>query len=838
MTNKPTSSFPLRHLGPAALIFVGVFAGCGNVAHAQQPTPSQVQGAVQNDPQLAARLRGEIARGGLTAEQVRTRLRAAGYPDSLLDAYLGDQRAVPLRPGATKDSVLNAVRTLGLLDTTVIDSLRAFRDTTNAGLDSLRRRRGFLSRDPTALPIFGLDIFRNTSSQFEPTLAGGVGPDYRIGPGDVLAVILTGEVEKAYSLDVSREGFIIVPQVGQIYLANFTISQAEDVIFSRLRRSYSGLSRSPNAPTRMYLTVAKLHTNQIFVIGEVEAPGSFRISSVGTVLTALYAAGGPNDNGTLRRVQVRRGAQLVATIDLYDYLVRGDASKDIRLESGDVVFVGIHGGRVSIRGPVVRPAIYELVPGETLAQLVEIAGGFNAEAAQQRLQVRRVLPVSQREQGGRDRVVLDVLPSQFAGGSAPAFVLQPGDRVEVFPIASPERNAIVVTGDVWSEGTQGFSPGMTLSQALQRAGGVRPDVFLGQVLISRVETDRTRRSLHAALRDSLGNVQNDMVLQEDDSIHVYSRTDFTPDRYVVIAGAVRRGGQYTFRPGMTLRELMLLAGGPLESADLREVEIARFPSNRRRGVLAHTFRVPLDSSYVFEKRADGSVAGPPGVPLPPPVEAEVALNAYDNVLVLRQPEWRMLGVVSLAGEVRYPGAYTITAISERLTDILYRAGGLTAQADPNAMIFFRRADTAGRIGVNLPAVLKDARSKDNFVVQAGDSILVSAFKPYVRVMGAVNAPVSVAYVPGKNLDYYINAAGGPNLRAEPKRSYVRQPNGSVEARTQRFLVPDQSPVPKAGASVIVPEKDPNEKSDAVGVVTALTPLIASVVTVLAVLLRR
>ncbi len=289
---------------------------------------------------------------------------------------------------------------------------------------------------------------------------------------------------------------------------------------------------------------------------------------------------------------------------------------------------------------------------------------------------------------------------------------------------------------------------------------------------------------------------------------------------------------------MTLRELLLLAGGPVESADLREAEIARFPPSGGRGILAQTFRVALDSSYLFSRRADGSFIGPRGVPLPSARSPEVVLEPYDNVLILRQPEWRLLGAVAVAGEVRFPGTYTITSLSERLTDVLRRAGGLTSQADPNAMIFFRRADSAGRIGVNLPEVLKNSRSKDNFIVQAGDSIVVSAYKPYVRVSGAVNSPVAVAYVRGANLDYYIRGAGGPTRNADAKRSFVRQPNGSVEARVSGFLRPTRVPVPNAGATVVVPEKDPNQKTDYAAVAGVIAPIIASTLTILTLIIRR
>jgi protein involved in polysaccharide export with SLBB domain len=814
------------------MVAMTIIATSTTVASAQQPSPSAVQAQLSKDSTLVTRLRAEIAQRGLTPEQVRARLRAAGYPESLLNEYLSDTLAVV--GAATRDSLLNAVRALGLADSSVVAELRS----PIVAADSSRRTRALSETGEGGLPIFGLDVFRGSPSQFEPTLAGGVGPDYKLGAGDVLAVILTGDVERAFSLDISREGFVLIPGVGQVFVANLTVSQAQDVLFSRLRQVFSSLSRSPTGNTRLYVTVARLHANQIFVIGEVVAPGSYQISSVGTVLTALYAAGGPTNNGTLRKVVVRRGGQPVGTIDVYDYLVRGDASKDIRLESGDIVFVGVQGGRVSIRGPIVRPAIYEIVPGETLGELIQTAGGFTTEAAQQRIQVRRVLPPSEREPGGRDRVVLDVTPSQFVGGAAPPFILIPGDRVEVFPITSPERNAITLMGDVWSPGVQGYKPGMRLSQALRAAGGVRPDVFLGQVLISRVETDRTRRSIHAALSDSLGNVVDDPLLQEDDSIYVYSRKEFTPDRYVAIAGAVRNGGQFPYRLGMTLRELLLLAGGPLENADLREAEIARFPANRTPGVLAQTFRVRLDSSYLFERAPDGSVIAPSGVDLPAGRGPEVELLPYDNVLILRQPLWRLPARVKVAGEVRYPGTYTLKSTSERLSDILARAGGLTDKADPQALIFFRRADSAGRIGVNLPDVLRNARSPDNFTLEAGDSIVVGAYKPYVGVAGAVNSPISVAYVSGADIAYYITAAGGPTQTADVDRSFVRQPNGSVESTRRRWLLPDRNVFPMPGATVIVPAKNASEKNDYSGLVTALTPLIATSLTLITILIRR
>jgi len=434
-------------------------------------------------------------------------------------------------------------------------------------------------------------------------------------------------------------------------------------------------------------------------------------------------------------------------------------------------------------------------------------------------------------------VVLDVLPSQFTANSASGFVLVPGDRVEVFPIDAAERNAIVVAGNVWTSGTQGYRPGMTLSQAIQGAGGVRPDVYLDQVLVSRLDPDGVRHSLHASFADSLGALTHDLSLQEGDSIYIYSRTEFTPKRYVAIAGAVKNGGQYSYRRGLTLRELMLMAGGPLESADLHEAEIARFPSSRANGVLAQTFRVPLDSSYLFERSPYTDYLGRPGIKLPAQRQSEIELQPYDNVLIFRQPLWRLLGEVVVTGEVRYPGSYTLTKAGERLSELLARAGGLTANADPEGLLFYRKTDSAGRIGVNLPEVLHDSRSRDNIALEAGDSIAIGPHKPYVRVSGAVNSPVAVAYVPGAALDYYISAAGGPTQLADVGRAYVRQPNGGVESRRHRWLLPDPSVFPKAGATIVVPAKDPNQKTDLAPILATVTPIILAVVSLIAVLTR-
>src|SRR5205809_255960 len=256
--------------------------------------------------------------------------------------------------------------------------------------------------------VFGVDVFSRSKTQFLPLLSGPVPPDYRIGPGDVLALIITGDVEGAYTLQVMREGYILIPQVGQVHVANLTLEQVRDVLFSRLGRVYSGVRRTANATTRFDLAVVNVRANQIFVTGEVTQPGAYQISSLGTAMTALYAAGGVTERADMRAVAVQRGGKTVATLDLYDYLLRGDTRNDVRLETGDVVFAPTYQTRAEISGAVVRPGIYELKGGETLADLLHAAGGFRADAALKRLAVYRMLPQPSRGPGSPPRAVVDV----------------------------------------------------------------------------------------------------------------------------------------------------------------------------------------------------------------------------------------------------------------------------------------------------------------------------------------------------------------------------------------------------------------------------------------------
>jgi polysaccharide biosynthesis/export protein len=741
-----TLTIPFRTV--LCALFLGASGGALIAQVPSLPPPSQaeaaLQQALQQNPGLAAQIRNRILGSGMTPDQIRARLQASGYPPSLLDAYLGPESPQGGQPAISVDQVA-AIQAIGLQPISV--------SLTNLPLDTgFVRALSTSSRPESTSLVFGVDAFRRTTTQFLPLLAGPVPPDYHLGPGDQLVLILTGDVELSYTLPVTREGFVLIPQVGQVFATNLTVDQLRDVLFTRLSRVYSGVRRT-NATTHFDVSVANVRANQVYVTGEVRQPGAYQISSLGTVLTSLYAAGGITDRADMRQVAVRRKSQLVTTFDLYDYLLHGDTRADVRLETGDVVFVPAHGQRAQITGAVSRPAIYALKPGETLEDLLAAAGGFRPDAELKRVTVHRFLPAAERHPPAPARAAVDV-----ALGAADS-------------------------------------------------GGV------GGVAVPPV------------------------VLADGDSVVVDSLPPVDSQYTVSVAGMVNKPGVFPWRPGLTLRDLMKLARGPRVGAYLKEAEVARLPADRSAGQLATTIRVALDSTYLLDRDSLGRYVGPPGLPFPAGGAPEVTLEPFDNVLILRQPDFDYQRTVVVAGEVRYPGVYSLRTKSDRLSDVIGRAGGLTSQAYAEGIRFVRQQNQVGRINVDLVRALRDSASPANVTLQPGDSINVPEYQPSVKVSGAVNSPGSVLWRRGANLDYYLSAAGGFAPHADKGAVSVRFANGEVRTR-RGGLFGGSAPRPGPGSEVLVPMEDPTaRKTDYIALFGGIAQILASAVTIVVVVTR-
>jgi protein involved in polysaccharide export with SLBB domain len=448
------------------------------------------------------------------------------------------------------------------------------------------------------------------------------------------------------------------------------------------------------------------------------------------------------------------------------------------------------------------------------------------------------VPAAERGPSGNDKEILDITSPMLASGFGPTTEkLEAGDVVRVFAVAAALMNKVEVEGNVFQPGRVAYVEGMKLSQAIERAGGLKPDTYLGSVQISRLQKDSSRAMTRVALRPD-GTPVTDVELMPNDMVHAFSITEFRTYRFITVGGAVKKPREIPFQEGMTMRDAVMLAGGLEEGALLSEAEIGRLPDTRSSGVTSIRMRVPLDSTYLFERTPDGKYLGPPGVPVPAARVPEVALKPYDNISILRQPDFEYQRTVSVFGRVKYAGTYTLLSKTERLADVLRRAGGLASDADSSAIVFIRQRDSTGRIGIDLPRVLHDPRFIDNLILVDGDSIFIPPYNGVVMVRGEVNSKaMAVAWVRGADIDYYIRSAGGGTIKADENRAYVTQPNGKVETRHRSALLYTSVPKPQPGSVVEVPQKDPNRRRDWIAVAQTSMSLLASLVTI-AVLIRQ
>ncbi len=422
-----------------------------------------------------------------------------------------------------------------------------------------------------------------------------------------------------------------------------------------------------------------------------------------------------------------------------------------------------------------------------------MAGGLTPFAATEAVTISRVLPPDQRPAPGRARSVVTVDLGVALDSTGPEIPILAGDSITVFSIQGPTRNAVTIRGAVWQPGTYSLERSARLSDLFAVAGGLRSDSYGGRVQILRTFQDQTTRLIGVALdADGTPSGGDNLTLQEFDQVTVYAETSFRSARQVTVHGAVRNPGAYAFADSMTLRDAVLMAGGLTDDADLTVAEVARLASEpvSDGDSLAVVLRIPLDSSFIVDET--GYVRRRTGTRNAPSIQ----LNPNDQVFLRRQPGWRPQANVTISGEVRYPGTYTLLTKDERLSSVIRRAGGFTPQAYPNGATFHRQEGSAGRIGIDLPRVVRDPSFRDNLVLIADDSIHVPSLNPVVRVEGAVYAPASVAYRPGAGVGHYVEAAGGYTRAADKSRVYVEQPNGIIQNGER----------PEPGAVIVVPQK--------------------------------
>lgn len=668
--------------------------------------------------------------------------------------------------------------------------------------------------------IFGQDIFNNQSLTFEPSDNLATPQDYTLGPGDEVIIDIWGASEDHIRETITPEGNIMISQVGPVYLNGMTINDANKHIRNAFARKYAGVG---DEQTDIQVTLGQVRTIQVDLLGEVAMPGTFRISPFSTVFHALYRAGGINEIGTLRDIQVLRNGKIVATVDLYDYLFNGNASGNIRLQEGDAIIVHPYEKLVNIEGNVKRPMYYEVKSDETLSDVLKYAGGFTGDAYSGLVTLSR--------QGDTENEVFNIERKEF--GSWP---LEDGDLISVGTILERFSNRVEVKGAVFRPGIYAINGDIaTVGDLVKKADGLTEDAFSSRVLLYREGADKRLNVMALDLDDILNGTASDVALNPNDVLVVSSVFELEERPTLYIGGHVANPGVYPYALNTTVEDLIFQAGGLLEGASTARVDISRRVVNPNSTTatnqLAQIYTVSIENGL-----AKGEGKG-------------FVLKPFDRVEVRKSPGYSEQKKVTIEGEVLFAGEYVLQKRNERLSEVVARAGGVlddayvkgahlarkltddeiaareevlrlaksNSKGNASDSIALEQIDVSStyNVGIDLELALKNPGSTYDVVLQPGDVLFVPEQQSTVKISGDVLFPNAVVYVPGKKLDYYIDQAGGYGQRARKGKAYIVYLNGTV-ARAKR-----NTPI-EPGCSIIVPSKPANDGTDWTKILTIAT----------------
>jgi polysaccharide biosynthesis/export protein len=673
--------------------------------------------------------------------------------------------------------------------------------------------------EATGLEYFGYRALRGAPDAFRPGQIRGADDSYVVNPGDEIRLSVWGAAEFQYDLQVDAEGRVFVPNVGQVTVAGYELRDLRRRMRGVLSQRYAGLTTSPPS-VNMDLTVARMRPVRIFVLGEVEKPGGYTIGTGSTVFQALYAVGGPALTGSLRDVRVIRNGRVVANIDLYRFLLLGTEPSSIRLQDNDHLFIPPRGKTVAIEGPLVRSALFELLPDETLDHLIGFAGGVRPDVFVQRFQIERIIPFTERREASRAREVID-LPLDEVLRRQREVRLADGDRVSLFRISELLTNPVTVTGAVFHPGRYQLSSSLrTVGDLIRAADGLRPEAFTARAQLLRMKPDRVGFDLIPISLEGVlaGDPEANMGLLPEDELRIFSADELKGEREVLISGEVREPGSYTWAAGMTLEDLILQAGGLKTGAALDVAEISRMLRTENPSRRAEELAVALAGPAV---RAHHPYA--PGDVIVELDEARtITLEPGDQVQVRRAPAFRPQESVTISGQVRFPGEYVLMSDTETLSSLIARAGGLRANAHAPGTRMMREER---RVSVDVDAVLAGDRRADVRVLP-GDDIHVPASPNAVTVVGNVGAEGVYRYVPGQRVSYYLNRSGGMADRTEAV--YLEQPDGSTRRVLRRFMGTRTVDPVVEDAAVITVTRKAGEPADAMEVTSTLLRDLSSI----------
>ena len=778
------------------LLFLCLCFGASHVHAQSQMTDQQVLEYVKDGLKSGKdqrTLAGELARRGVTREQAeRVKKLYEQQTNTGSDNLTGTERA---------ESRLRAL---------VQENAPVMSDAVTPAPEDLQE----------SVQVFGRNIFNTRNLTFEPSVNLATPPNYRLGPGDEVIIDIWGASQNTIRQSISPDGTITLDQLGPVYLSGMSVESAQRYLSGELSKIYS------DQANQIRVTLGNSRTIQVNVMGEVVQPGTYALSAFSTVFHALYRAGGVSDIGSLRDVQLVRNGKKVASIDVYQFIMKGQIQDDIRLQEGDVIIVPAYEALVQIDGNVKRPMRYELKKDENLNTLLRYAGGFSSDAYTRTLRVVR--------QNGEEYQVKTVENTDFS-----VFRLQNGDVVTADAILDRFSNKLEIRGAVNRPGIYELSPRLnTVGKLVEKADGLLDEAFKGRAVLYRERPNRTREVKQIDIQSLLSGYIPDVPLQKNDVLYIPSIHDLQDLGDVAIFGEVARPGTYPYADNMTLEDLVIGAGGLKEAASVVRVDVSR----RIKDPKGTTMGRETGEMFSFGLKDGFVVDGEPGFMLQP----------YDQVFVRRSPAYQAQQNVSITGEVLYGGTYSLTRKNERISELLAKAGGATGFAYVKGSKLIRRANAEEKarmadvlemmrkelgegaidslglkvedtytVGIDLEAALKNPGGAADIVLREGDSIVVPEYVSTVKISGAVMMNNTVTYMPGEGVKYYLSQAGGYSQNAKKSKKFIVYMNGQIAE--VKGSGKDQI---EPGCEIIVPNKQrrPNVVGNILGYATSFASL--------------
>lgn len=706
-------------------------------------------------------------------------------------------------------------------------------------------KRLLAEREKNRKKVFGRDIFNNKELSFEPNMNIATPQNYRLGPGDAVIIDIYGASQKTIQSTVSPDGEVTIEGYGPVNVSGLTVAQAN----ARLRNTLGSRYRS----SRIKLTVGQTKTIMVNVMGEVKAPGTYTLSAFATVFHALYMAGGTNDLGTLRNIKVYRNNRLVTVVDIYDYILNGKLTGNVRLADNDVIVVGPYDCLVTIAGKVKRPMIYEMKKNESVNSLLKYSGGFAGDAYKKSVRVNR--------KTGREYAVYNVEEFDFS-----SFRVDDGDSISVDSILPRYANTVEVKGAVFRPGMYNLGEQVNSVRTLvEHAEGMTEDAFTNRAVMHRMKKDRTLEVIAVDIAGIMDGKVADIPLKENDVLFIPTRQEKIVERTLTIRGEVQYPGVYQYADNETLEDFVLQAGGLTDKASTVNVMVSRRVMDakalRPDSIIAKTYTLSLKDGFVID--------GTPGFKLMP----------FDEVMIRQSPAYVEQQNVSITGEVMFAGLYTLDHRNARLSELFKKAGGATDQAYLKGARIIRKANEQEKqrmeavlkmqreemqknllqlaassnnssaltqsskdvertniekfnvpseysVGIDLPEALANPGSDADIILREGDRLVIPQYNGTVKINGAVMFANTVAYEKGKKPSYYIDQAGGFAADASKSKAYIIYMNGKVAKLSHGAKV-------QPGSEIVIPAKLKRKMSTAemMSMGTSMSSIAAMIATI-------